>query len=364
MRIKRVDAIAVRLPLRYPMRMANKVIEASDNVLVRIETDTGLVGWGEAAAAPRLTGHTQEGIVADIGVLADLLDGADPLHRIAHFLSASAFANSSAVAAVDIALHDLAGQALGVPVVELLGGPVETSFPVIALFGGEGFAADVAAAEKAFAAGYRWFKAKLGVNDPGVDRETLETLRTSFGDQAVLTGDVNTGWSQDEAIAALGTFGDAGLAFVEQPVAADDVAGMDAVARAVGVPIGVDEGIHGIADVVAFAPTAVTGVSLKLIKMGGITGVLEGARIAGHLGLAVNLGGKVAETSLSTAALVHAAAALPEAGWGMSVTHTTTDHDVAVTPIPVVDGMVEVPSGPGLGVEVDEAAVEAIRADR
>jgi muconate cycloisomerase len=363
-RIKRIEAIPVTLPLRHPMRMANKVIEASDNVLVRVETDTGLVGWGEAAAAPKLTGHTQQAIVADTEKLAEMLAGADPLHRVAHALSGSAVANSSAIAAVDIALHDVAGKALGLPVVELLGGPVAREFPVIALFGGGGFAADVAAAEAAFAAGYRWFKAKLGVSPADEDRKTLETLRESFGDRAVLTGDANTAWTPSEAVAVLGGLADVGLAFVEQPVGADDVAGMNDVALAAPMPIGVDEGIHGVSDVVAFASTAVAGISLKLIKMGGISGVLDGARTALNLGLAVNLGGKVAETSLSTAAIVHAAAALPAATWGLSVTHTTTDHDVVTEPIPVIDGVVAVPTGPGLGVEVDEARVAAIRSDR
>jgi muconate cycloisomerase len=114
-------------------------------------------------------------------------------------------------------------------------------------------------------------------------------------------------------------------------------------------------------DVVAYAGTAVAGVSLKLIKMGGITGVVRGAQLGAQLGLSVNLGGKVAETSISTAAIVHAAAAVSGADWGLSVTHTTAVHDAAVPPFPVVDGMVRVPEAPGLGVAVDEEAVAAIR---
>ena len=118
MRIRRLKPIAVRLPLRRPVKMASEVVSAAENVLVRLETADGIVGWGEAASAPTMTGETVATMVRAIAELAPLLSDTEDAHAVMHWLPG----NHGAKAAIDIALHDAMGKAAGKPVCELLGG--------------------------------------------------------------------------------------------------------------------------------------------------------------------------------------------------------------------------------------------------
>jgi muconate cycloisomerase len=342
--------------------MANKVIEVSRNVLVKISTDEGITGWGEAPADALLTGHFQAGIVAGVEFLAGSLLGEDPTRRtgLCVQMRSLVYGNSSAIGAIDVALHDIAGKAAGLPVYQMIGGAARSQVPVVALFGSGDQTKDLETATRLHTAGYRWFKIKLGLASPEAEAETLMAIRAALGDDSVLAGDANTAWTPPQAIRNLRLFDGAGLAFVEQPVGADDIEGMGRVAAAIRTPIGADESVHSAHDIVRLAAAGIAGVSLKLIKMGGITGVVHGSILAHNLGLAVNHGGKIAETSISAAALAHASVVAPSLGWGASMTHTSTDHDPVTRSLPVADGLIAPPDRPGLGVEVDEEAVAAL----
>ena len=127
------------------------------------------------------------------------------------------------------------------------------------------------------------------------------------------------------------------------------------------MPIGIDEGIHSLADIATSARAGAGGVSLKLIKLGGITAALEAGKLCQRLGLSVNIAAKIAELSISSAAALHLACAVPKVDWGVSLTHFYLAEDIVRRPLPLADGVVALPAGPGLGVEVDEAAVERFR---
>jgi muconate cycloisomerase len=127
------------------------------------------------------------------------------------------------------------------------------------------------------------------------------------------------------------------------------------------VPIGVDEGIHSLADITTSARAGAGGVSLKLIKLGGISAAVEAGKLCQKLGLSVNIAAKIAESSISSAAALHLACAVPKADWGVSLTHFYLAEDIVRRPLPLKGGFVALPEGPGLGVEVDEAAVERFR---
>jgi muconate cycloisomerase len=127
------------------------------------------------------------------------------------------------------------------------------------------------------------------------------------------------------------------------------------------VPIGADEAIHGLPDVEAHARCGGGGVSLKLIKLGGLGPAIEAGRLCERLGLSVNIAAKIAESSIGAAAAVHLACAVPRTDWGVSLTHFYLAEDVVARPLQLGDGVVRLPTGPGLGVEVDEAAVERFR---
>jgi muconate cycloisomerase len=173
-----------------------------------------------------------------------------------------------------------------------------------------------------------------------------------------VSADANQGFTTEEAIAFVRAVEGAGLDFFEQPVAADDLDGMAAVAAATGIAIGADEGIHSAADIARHHEFgAARGASLKSIKLGGIRAVVEAGKLADDLGMRVNVSCKTGESSIGCAAALHIASVIPNIAWGLTLTHAGLAEDVVTDPIGVERGHAEVLDRPGLGVDVDEDRV-------
>jgi muconate cycloisomerase len=171
----------------------------------------------------------------------------------------------------------------------------------------------------------------------------------------LVSADANQGFSVDGALTFVRAIGDCGLDFFEQPVRANDLDGMSRIAAATKVPIGADEGIHSLDDIVRHHERkAARGVSLKAIKLGGLSGLFAASRLCAQLGMQVNISCKTGETSLASAAAVHLAAVAPAIAWGLTVTSGGLAEDVTATPLRVDGGHVEVPEQPALGIDIDE----------
>ncbi len=361
--IRRVDAIPVALPLKAPMKMAAETITTANNLLVRIEAADGTIGWGEAASAPTMTGDTQGGLVAAVrGHLGPALIGQDahmwPALRPA--LHRALLGNGGAHSAVEMAVLDLIGRASGRRLIDLVGKPRRNAVRPMWLLGNGTAEEDVAEARVRQREGFDFFKLKIGVKPLPKEIAIALAVRLALP-KTPLCADANCGLT----LAAARTYAEktrkAGLLFMEQPLAHDDLDGLKKLARATKVPIGIDEGIHSLADIGANARAGAGGVSLKLIKLGGITAAVEAGKLCQKLGLSVNIAAKIAESSIGSAAAVHLACAVPKADWGVSITHFYLAADIVRHPLRLVDGMVTLPSSPGLGVEVDEAAVARFR---
>src|SRR6476661_8743493 len=173
MNIKRIEAIAVSLPLTKPIKMAGVELITADNVLVKLTTDGGIVGWGEAASAPSMTGETVESMVAAIRYLTPYLEGAalDDIAGAAARMDRALYGNSAAKSAIEIALHDALGKATDKPAYELLGGKRRDRVPMIRMIAASDPEADVAEARRSKAEGYVAFKVKVGTGDPQRDAE-------------------------------------------------------------------------------------------------------------------------------------------------------------------------------------------------
>jgi muconate cycloisomerase len=228
--------------------------------------------------------------------------------------------------------------------------------PALTLIGSGDPDADVVTFEAKYDAGYRWFKLKLGIGDQNSEIKTMSALANHS--DVVLCGDVNGGWDEYESLRFLRAIDGLGVRFVEQPTL--DRHALVRVAAASPVAICADESAGSVEDLLGFGPTAVAGVSLKLIKLGGITGVMRGAALCDMLHLAINLAGKVAESSVAAAANLHCAAAMSELAFGCSPGNQAVAADVTAAPVRAIEGVFTVPQGPGLGVEVDEARVAAL----
>ena len=363
MKIKRIETLAVSLPMVKPLKMAFEEVTSAENVLARVETDAGVVGWGGAGAAPTMTGETVASMAAAIRYLAPRLEGMD-LEDIAAVMARAGnylYYNNSAKSVIEIALHDALGRSTSKPAHDLLGGKRRDRVPILRMVGtGKGTAADIDDAKRAQAEGHVAFKIKVGVAGPREDAERTRRICEALnGDGSLLVcADANQGFTPEQAIEYVRAVEDSTLAYFEQPVDGHDVEGMARVARASRVKIGCDEGLHSLDDLKRHHEAgAAGGFSLKTIKLGGMRPVMEAGLLCEKLGLKVNLASKMAETGINTAALLHLAAALPAVDWGVGFSSQYLVDDILKAPLAFERGHVSVPKGAGLGIEVDEAKV-------
>lgn len=358
MKVIKIEPVATSLPLSRPLKMGGVKIENSDNVFVRIETDNGLVGWGEASAAPSMTGETVASMLASIRYLTPWLDGCEPEDFAANLavMDRRMYGNTSAKTAIEMALYDIAGKAQNKTVAELLGTVYRERMPVLYMLASGTRDEDVPEAQAKFQAGFQAFKIKVGSNPPPQDIERTVEIRQHING-AQLSADANQGWTLDAALEYVGGASQ-DLDFLEQPIFGANVEGMAQIAAASKCPIGADEGLHSLSDIRRHQEMgAAKGGSLKMIKLGGVTRAYEAIMLCNEIDMNVNLAGKVAESSVSSAAVLNLAAAAPQNNWGLSITNQYLACDVVRNPIVVQQGLAELPAGPGLGVEVDEDMV-------
>ncbi len=335
-------------------------------VLVHIETDEGVVGLGEAPADIGFFGQTVEGIqVAVDDYLGPPLVGREPWDIPALMDRIDYRENSSAKSGIDLALHDLVAKARGMTVSELLGGARRSRIPVAIEIAG-GSPEDMAnECLKYLAMNVRAFKPKIG-GVPEADAERLRAIRAAVGPDVSLRADANRGYSPEEAIelCALAERYEIGLELLEQPCEFWDLPGMARVRGAVNIPIEADESCFGPYDAEAVVRAGAADVlNIKIAKAGGLCNAMKIAAIAREAGLRCVLGTAFG-TGVKIAAKLHLAAALDDFVGAVEFTEIGQhgpllkgDLDRALALPLDADGCLPVPSGPGLGVELDEAKV-------
>jgi len=190
--------------------------------------------------------------------------------------------------------------------------------------------------------------------------KAAHAIRKALPD-ATLCADANCGLTLAAARRYAERTRDVNLAFIEQPLPVDDTIGLKALTRGTKTPIGMDESIQSLADIDAVKRAGAKGVSLKLIKLGGFREAFAAGKLCKKLGLKINVATKIAESSIGTAAALHLACAVPNVDWGVSLTNLYLAEDIVKAPIAVRNGTVALPEGKGLGIEVDEVAVERFR---
>ncbi|VTU16221.1 L-Ala-D/L-Glu epimerase [Variovorax sp. PBL-H6] len=364
-RIRRADAMAVSIPLRKPMRMAGVRLTHAENLLVRIEAEDGSVGWGEAASAPTMTGDLQGSMLtAATQVFCPLLGGQNPLDRVGLMtrVDRAMLRNTGAKCAVEEALLDLCGRLLKVPVYELLGGARRDVVRPMHLLGNDSVEDDVDEAKARRADGVDFFKIKVGVKPLSEEVRSTRLLREALGWDVVLCADGNMGLDAQDVLDYCAQVADQKLLFLEQPLRSDDLRGMARLAARVSIPMCADESVGSAADVMALAEAqAVAGVNLKTIKFGGLSAVVHASHLCEQLGLHINLACKVGESSIGCAGLAQLGAVMCNLDWGINLTNHYLADDLVVTPLLPTGGALAIPSGPGLGIEVDEAKIDRYR---
>lgn len=294
----------VSLPLSDPFTIARGTTETAENVLVRIEDDAGRVGLGSAAPSS-FYGETVDSVT---DVLPDLLavvadTGGQPRGAVERRLRDRAGEQAAPRGAVSAALADLAGKRHGAPLYELWGLDPARAPPTSYTVGLADPDEMHTKAREATAAGFDVLKVKLGADD-GRDRERLRAVREG-GPDARLRVDANGAWSPDRAVAMTEPLADRGVEFLEQPVAADDVAGLGYVREHGAVPVAADESVVTAGDVPRVAD-AVDVVVAKLMKCGSLRETRRVGAVAHAHGCEAMLGCMV-ESSASIAAAWHLA---------------------------------------------------------
>lgn len=311
MRIIAIKVEPLDLHLQTALTVAYGSYPELNYALLQVFTDDGFVGLGEASPDPEVTGETQSSVIAALQQVAVSLVGCDPfdIEAIIQLCLAEIPAQPAAVAAIDMALYDLMGQSLKIPVHHLLGGkprPGMVLYPVIPLDEPQAMAA---LSRNFVAMGLDVLKVKLGSN-PATDLLRLREIRDSVGSSVKLRLDINQGWHDSataiETIHALGGFN---IEWIEQPVAAADLAGLAAVTAAVDIPIMADESCHTPADVLKIACLGAANlINIKLMKCGGIYQAAKMLAVAEAAGLSCILG-SMGESSIGSAAGLHFAVA-------------------------------------------------------
>lgn len=369
--IRAVETTLLDLPIRRPHHFATVTIDRQSVLLVRLRTAEGIDGLGEAVTpgGPWWGGESVEGIKATIdGYLAPLLVGEDAC-RITALLGAMdrvVAGNPFAKAAVEMALFDAKGKALGVPVYELLGGLVHASIPVTWALAAGDQQRDIAEAEEKLVHGeHAAFKLKMGELEPAADVRRVGAIARALAPRASVRVDLNSAWSEATAMRWLPALEEAGVELVEQPIPRWNLDGMARLAAAHRVAIMADESLGSVQDAWEIARRAAADVfALKLHKSGGIQNVTKIAAIAEATGIPC-YGGASLETSIGTAAAAHVFATLPQLTEGCELFGPLwLADDLVEEPVAYRDGRLCVPQGPGLGVQLDEQQVRRYTRER
>ena len=325
--------------------------------MVRIDTDTGVSGWGEACplGANYLPDHAG-GVAAALPVLASAILGADACHpaavmqRMERTMAGESFAKS----ALDMACHDVLGRVAGLPLHALLGGAFSLEVPLYYSVAQDEPEAMAAAAERAYKAGYRHIQIKVG-GDPASDIERIRAVAAAVGDADMLLCDANRGWRRVDALRVVSATSQLEFA-LEQPCERyDDCL---AVRRTAERPFKLDESVRSVDDVLrAHRDEACDITAVKIAKAGG----LSRARVMRDLCSAIGLPMTVEDVwggDLVGAACAHLAASTPPG----TLLHTGDLHNYHVEHYAgggpaVAGGNMSVPTSPGLGVLPDSQAL-------
>jgi L-alanine-DL-glutamate epimerase-like enolase superfamily enzyme len=378
MRIERIEIFVTQLPVRLQRTFSSGSYDTGPAeqllgkpVFVKIHAE-GVVGM--AQVRPISPGHfVADTVHSVVGAIKDIYGPLLIGRRLADIdandvlLTSRLPGNPAARAVLDIAMHDALGKALGVPVHDLIGGRSQAELPMewsVSLYDDVGrMIADARRAIDEFGIQVLCLKA-AGKGGWRADVRNFEAVRKDVGPDVMIGVDPNTGWTVAESIQALAAMRDMDVGYCEQPIERRDLRGMAAIrAQAQGVPIMVDEALFTVRDAADIAQAGAADVfCVKLYKVGGLTPARRIAAVAEATSIGLNCGGLAVASQFEAAAAAHFCASVPAARtfgaaefvFGAGV--MGPDPLVADGAMSIRDGKVTVPTGPGLGLTLDEAA--------
>ncbi|MVM31046.1 dipeptide epimerase [Spirosoma sp. HMF4905] len=353
MKITQINLYRYDIPLKAPIAISLGTIENARNILVEIQTDEGITGWGEGSHLWMIAGETQASGLAAANDMARLLIGYNPLHieGCLNALTRYLPAHPTTRSAFDMALYDIAAKAARMPLYQFLGGKKRTlvTDETIYINTPERMVED---ALRIQAKGAEAIKVKLGTNLQD-DIKRVEAIRKAIGDTIPIRTDANQGWDVVTASGVLRAIGDWNVQYCEQPIKRHDIAGLRQIRQKTTVPIMADESLFDATDAIRLVrEEAVDYFNIKLSKSGGIFEALKINAIGEAAGIPCMIG-CMSESRLALTANAHFASAR------QNVRFYDLDACFEHAEDPVYGGItyngyqIELPETPGIGAEVD-----------
>jgi len=352
-KIVRAEAIPVELKLKEPFVIANETTEVADNIFIRLETETGIVGWG-CSTPDAVTSETKETVLKNFEVAKRLVVGCDPtrINLVNFAMENELSGNPSLKAGVNMALYDIIGKMAGMPLFRLLGGyreKIATSVTV----GLNPTDLMVEKAKQIVSAGFKFIKVKCGI-DVEQDIENILAIREAVGSAVKLRLDANEGYSVEDALRIVTALEKNGvdIEILEQPTKANYLYSLKDVTRQCSVPIMADETALTLRDSVKLVKLEIADmINIKLMKIGGITNAIKANALAELANVPVMVG-CMNESMAAMSAGVHFACAFRNVEYADLDSALDFTNDVAKGGARYAEGYVIPSEKPGLGVEV------------
>ncbi|MFD1064482.1 dipeptide epimerase [Oceanobacillus locisalsi] len=359
------------IPLHTPFKTALRTVTVAESIVVKITCDNGITGWGEAPPTHVITGDSLASMHYAIdNIIRPAVIGADVFSYASIFeqIETAIVRNTSAKAAVDMAIYDCLAQAAKQPLYQYLGGyrsRLENDYTVSV----NAIAQMQQDAKLYQANGFRILKVKVGKDTAEKDIERVAAVREAAGEGVRIRLDANQGWTAKAAVQAITRMEEMGLQIelVEQPVAAHDIKGLKYITDHTATPIMADESVFSPQDALQVLEAgAADMINIKLMKAGGIHQALKIANLAQHFGVAC-MAGSMIETKLGITAAAHFAASHP------AVTHFDFDAPLMLADDVLEGGIhyegkgnqITFPSQSGLGIQsVKESYLHVIDKER
>lgn len=356
MKITHLESWPHLMPLNEPYTIAYETVAHTENVFLRLRTDTGIVGYGCAAPDEKITGETAAQVLSVLrGTAEPLLVGSDPLRieNLVESLRKPLALNPSARAAVDMALYDILGKAAGLPLWRILGGYRESIRTSITI-GIQPVAWTVSKALEWIGKGFTCLKIKGGANLEE-DVERVLRVREAVGTQIELRFDANQGYSVEQSVSFVRATASAQLELLEQPVSSDQMEALEKVTRRVEIPVMADESLMNLRDAFRLARGEMADmVNIKLMKVGGICDALHINSVARSAGIE-SMVGCMDEAGLAIAAGLHFALARPNVLYADLDGHLDLQNDPTRDAVILRNGVLLPTDGPGIGFDIPDS---------
>jgi muconate cycloisomerase len=367
-RIECVEVLLLDVPTIRPHQLSVATMRQQTIVLVRLRCSDGVTGWGEASTIGGLAygEESPESMRANIETyMAPILVGADAGSPAARMLDlrSQLQGNRFALCAIETALFDAQARRLGVPLSSLFGGRVRESLPIAWTLASGDTARDIAEAENMLALRrHNVFKLKIGKRNVRDDAAHVAAIKRALGEHASVRVDVNQAWDETDAMLGMRLLEDAGVDLVEQPIAAANHEGMRRLRNMNRVPLMADEALHGPVDALRLAQLRAADVfAVKITQSGGLTGAQQVAAIAQAANVAL-YGGTMLEGAVGTIASAQLFSTFPSLAWGTELFGPLLlTEEILATPLQYSDFSLQLPTGPGLGIELDDDKLAFLR---